>query len=287
MICIKSALLFARSPLKVHIFAENELKKPLEDQLHSWRDSFDQHWTFVVQALSFPAESENEWKKLFKPCAAQRLFLPSAMNDTDAVIYVDIDTLFLSPVDILWDKFNFMNSSQMAALAPESEDFSTGWYNRFARHPYYGPLGLNSGVMLMNLTRFRRFQWELYLVPTYQQYKLNITWGDQDIINIIFHYHADKILVLPCEFNYRPDHCMYMSVCRTVENNGVYVLHGNRGAFINEKQPTFRAFYDSFNEFIPGEKLTSLVELVSAKFDATSPSNCGKMRKFLLKNLEY
>jgi len=69
------------------------------------------------------------------------LIFQSAMNDTDAVIYVDIDTLFLSPVDILWDKFNFMNSSQMAALAPESEDFSTGWYNRFARHPYYGPLG--------------------------------------------------------------------------------------------------------------------------------------------------
>lgn len=30
----------------------------------------------------------------------------------------------------------------MAALAPEHEDPNVGWYNRFARHPYYGPLGM-------------------------------------------------------------------------------------------------------------------------------------------------
>lgn len=34
-----------------------------------------------------------------------------------------------------------MNATQMAALAPEHEDPNTGWYNRFARHPYYGELG--------------------------------------------------------------------------------------------------------------------------------------------------
>lgn len=35
-----------------------------------------------------------------------------------------------------------MNEMHMAALAPEHEDQSTGWYNRFARHPYYGNLGI-------------------------------------------------------------------------------------------------------------------------------------------------
>lgn len=34
-----------------------------------------------------------------------------------------------------------MNSSQLAALAPEHEDPNVGWYNRFARHPFYGKLG--------------------------------------------------------------------------------------------------------------------------------------------------
>ena len=55
--------------------------------------------------------------------------------------------------------------------------------------------GVNSGVMLMNLTRLRKFGWEEYVLPIYKHYKLSITWGDQDIINIIFHYHPGKYCV--------------------------------------------------------------------------------------------
>lgn len=85
-----------------------------------------------------------------------------------------------------------MNQSQMAAMAPEHEDYSAGWYNRFAKHPFVEPLGVNSGVMLMNLTRMRAFDWQSHLAPTYEKYKLEIVWGDQDIINIIFHFNLGK-----------------------------------------------------------------------------------------------
>lgn len=54
-------------------------------------------------------------------------------------------------------------------------------------------IGVNSGVMLMNLTRMRQFGWEEYLAPIYKEFKLKITWGDQDIINIIFHYHPGRL----------------------------------------------------------------------------------------------
>lgn len=30
-------------------------------------------------------------------------------------------------------------------------------------------------------------KWEEILMPLLQKYKLNITWGDQDLLNIIFH----------------------------------------------------------------------------------------------------
>lgn len=49
--------------------------------------------------------------------------------------------------------------------------------------------GLNSGVMLMNLTRMREFDWINRLNPVLEKYRIALTWGDQDIINIIFHYH--------------------------------------------------------------------------------------------------
>lgn len=32
-------------------------------------------------------------------------------------------------------------------------------------------------------------RWEELLMPLLQKYKLNITWGDQDLLNIIFHYN--------------------------------------------------------------------------------------------------
>lgn len=105
------------------------------------------------------------------------------------MIYIDNDVLFLSPPEDVWSFFSKMNSSQIAAMAPEHEDYSAGWYNRFAKHPFVQPLGVNSGVMLMNLTRMRAFRWDKYLQPVLNEYKLEIVWGDQDIINIIFHYH--------------------------------------------------------------------------------------------------
>ncbi|KAG7260802.1 hypothetical protein CRUP_010757 [Coryphaenoides rupestris] len=84
--------------------------------------------------------------------------------------------------------------------APEHEEPARRLVHRFARHPYYGATASNSGVMLMNLTRIRSayfkndmtsvgLRWEELLMPLLQKYKLNITWGDQDLLNIIFHHN--------------------------------------------------------------------------------------------------
>lgn len=35
-------------------------------------------------------------------------------------------------------------------------------------------------------------RWEEILMPLLQKYKLNITWGDQDLLNIIFHHNPGK-----------------------------------------------------------------------------------------------
>lgn len=172
-------------------------------------------FTFEILPLTFPDKHKNEWKNLFKPCAAQRLFLPvlplndsachnknnefffqSLLSHIDSTVYVDTDTLFLSPVSDIWHFFSEFNSTQIAGLSPEHEDRNVGWYNRFAKHPFYGPMGLNSGVMLMNLTRMRKFKWEEYILPLYKEFKLKITWGDQDLINILFYYHPGKFFPL-------------------------------------------------------------------------------------------
>lgn len=39
-----------------------------------------------------------------------------------------------------------------------------------------------------------------------------------------------------------------MSVCKTAEKQGIFVLHGNRGSFHTEKQPAFKAIYSSIEQ---------------------------------------
>ncbi|XP_060535447.1 glucoside xylosyltransferase 2 [Cylas formicarius] len=286
LMMLKSALMFTRKKINFIVLAEDALIESFEEKLREWQSFLNASFSFKILPLHFPKKNASDWKSLFKPCAAQRLFLPTVLRNIDSILYVDTDTLFLTPVEDVWSYFGKFNRSQMAALAPEHEDPNVGWYNRFAKHPYYGKLGVNSGVMLMNLTRMRTFQWEEYVVPIYKKYKLHITWGDQDIINIIFHYHPDKLYVYSCRYNYRPDHCMYTSICKSAERKGVAVLHGSRGFFHSLKQPVFQAVYRAFEEFqLGGDIYNEFYQPLKLYLDLAENTKCGVVRDIFLKNI--
>ncbi len=155
-------------------------------QFSQWPQTVSSRFHYSIYPITFSVGNADEWKKLFKPCAAQRLFLPVGswrclmfflhlfvfhlttltvtkyflwyqviLKDVDSLLYVDTDVLFLRPMDDIWKFLKAFNSTQLAAMAPEHEIPKIGWYSRFARHPFYGVTGVNSGVMLMNLTRIR------------------------------------------------------------------------------------------------------------------------------------
>ncbi|XP_053963599.1 glucoside xylosyltransferase 1 isoform X1 [Anastrepha ludens] len=278
LVMIKSALLFSQfdgGNIHFWIFAENLLRTELNERLNDWRNFI--HFSFEVMPLTFPKQNRKEWQSLFKPCASQRLFLPLLLPEVDSVLYVDTDVIFLSPISDIWKHFQRFNASQFAALTPEHEDENIGWYNRFARHPYYGRMGVNSGVMLMNLTRMRVHKWVSHIVPIYNEYKLRITWGDQDIINVFFYYNPDSLYLLSCEYNYRPDHCMYISVCNaSVE--GIKLLHGNRGYFHSNKQPLFKVVYEAVESYKIGSNPYYYFVLPlnsSLNENAVKETNCG------------
>ncbi|KAL8221357.1 UNVERIFIED_CONTAM: Glucoside xylosyltransferase 1 [Gekko kuhli] len=90
-----------------------------------------------------------------------------------------------------------------------------------------------------------RLRWEEILMPLLKKYKLNITWGDQDLLNIMFFHNPESLFVFPCQWNYRPDHCIYGSNCQQAEKEGIFILHGNRGVYHDHKQPAFRAVYEA------------------------------------------
>ncbi|XP_013872425.1 glucoside xylosyltransferase 1 [Austrofundulus limnaeus] len=294
---IKSAVLFSIGHLHLHIFAEDRLHDNLTQTLESWPGFVRCKYNYNVYSISFPSENAAEWKKLFKPCASQRLFLPLILKDVDSIIYVDSDILFLQPVDHLWAFLSQLDPSQLAAMSPEHEEPRIAWYSRFARHPFYGRTGINSGVMLMNMTRMRStffkndmtavgLRWEELLMPLLQKYKLNITWGDQDLLNIIFHHNPEFLLEFPCKWNYRPDHCIYGSNCASAEEDGVYVLHGNRGVYHDAKQPAFRAVYEAIKQYSFGtDPVASLLHPLGEELQKTTHTYCGKSHTLLTKRL--
>lgn len=195
---LKSALIFRDdfSSVKLHfiVITENRTLDVFQEKLSDWQEIFPKTFDFTVIPTKFPEKNGAIWRNLFKPCAAQRLFLPTILKGIDSLLYMDTDTLFLYPPSEIWSLFKSFNASQLTGLVEEHEDKNVGWYNRFARHPFYGEMGINSGVMLMNLTRMREFQWEKKIFPIYEKFKNKITYGDQDLINILFYYFPGKFL---------------------------------------------------------------------------------------------
>lgn len=274
LVSLKSAVAFSKAPLHLLLFASDASIQPLREQLLRWPTEVLERVTFEVHPVRFPEEKGDKWKKLFQPCASQRLFLPSVLPEEDAVLYVDADVIFVHPPEDLWSLFGAMNDSQLAALVPESEDYATNWYRRFARHPFFEPLGVNSGVMLMNLTRMRAFGWESLMGPLLTKYERNISWGDQDLINIVFHDHPGKLLVLSCKWNFRTDHCMYGPNCLGAT---AALLHGNRNVFQTSREPAFRAVYLAMQQYQLGSSLlTGFLDPLEKGLRKARTTRCGQ-----------
>ena len=290
---LKSATLFTKYNLHFHIFTDKTDDKKFDNELMTWPSYQDRWMMYYIYPAKYPNIIEDDekvdWEELFKPCASLRLFLAQLLPTTDSVIYIDTDILFLKPPEDLWNQFNNFNKRQVVGLAQEcgkGQEFC--WYSKGpkrARHPYVHPYGVNSGVMLMNLTRLRRLNWEKELMSIYKNNRLLLRYGDQDILNIFFNAHPKFLYTIPCEWNYRPDFCYLGNQCNRAVKNGIGILHGCRLSFQKPKvQPEFYAMYEAFKEYSfedsVEDKIVNVTKFVfKKKFSTTS---CGQMMNSIL-----
>lgn len=86
---IKSALLFNHYHDRLYfiIFAEDHLITSFSEKLGDWQTLLPEEFGYQILPLQFPPNN-SEWKTLFKPCAAQRLFLP--VNYDNKELFVDV-----------------------------------------------------------------------------------------------------------------------------------------------------------------------------------------------------
>jgi len=91
-----------------------------------------------------------DFRNLYDPCTAIRLFLDELIPSYDSVLYVDSDIIFLQNVEKLWEEFQEFSPSAWAGFGPDQ-------YGIVFKHlsNFYGNRGLNAGVSFLNLTRMR------------------------------------------------------------------------------------------------------------------------------------
>lgn len=103
---------------------------------------------------------------------------------------------------------------------------------------------------------------------------------------ILFVFFSELVYVYSCEWNYRPDHCMYQNNCQSALHNGVYVIHGNRGVFHNHKQPAFRLTYNIIKDYKFGENIeSSIIERVLTASNNIADRYCKLMVNSFIKNM--
>ena len=73
---LKSTSLLTNRIVQFHIVAEDHLHDELKNIFSEWHTVKSGQVRFKLYSLHFPSgENAEEWKRLFKPCATQRLFL--------------------------------------------------------------------------------------------------------------------------------------------------------------------------------------------------------------------
>jgi len=292
LLTMKSVVLFTNSHVHFHIFTDDKhIKSRTYDSALKLWPAWKEHWLmYTVHPVRYSVNEEKQsWFKQYKPCSAQSLFLANILSDVDLLIYVKPDILFLDAPENLWSRFRDFNRTHVAGLTQECGDgVNTCQYSNTLTYPYVVPYGVSSNIMLMNLTRMRQLKWERHLVDIYTRYKKQLTYGDQDILNIYFATHPNSLFPLECYWNYRPRFCTNNHSCMyEVERAGVSALHRGHERFGNANLGDFFGVFASykFSEEVKEKLLDVLHGRISALQDKYDLMSCGNVLGNVLRHI--
>lgn len=86
---LKSALVFGKRPLRFIVISDYKLIPAFHEKLTEWKQVVNRTFDFIVRPISFPIDKDaKEWRMLFKPCAAQRLFLPVSLIFIEYILFI-------------------------------------------------------------------------------------------------------------------------------------------------------------------------------------------------------
>ena len=165
---------------------------------------------------------------LFKECSTIRLRLPfigGALAAAPGVLYIDFDAIVTCDIESLWEEElrGTLGRAPYAFLAVSEEAPHRGYPTAYRPNPPHGPRhpsafesGLNAGVAAVRLDRWRAVAAEYWGAVAsivkgggYDAFNLTVhgkrglTYGDQDILNILSAQRPEWFATLPLRYNWR------------------------------------------------------------------------------------
>ncbi|KAK4302865.1 hypothetical protein Pmani_025090 [Petrolisthes manimaculis] len=166
-----------------------------------------------------PQLSQQQWR----PCVWAKLFLAESLPNEDAVVYVDTDVVFLGPGEDLWWLLKSLGPQQALALAPEPQ------YQRDQpSRPFAGRVGLNTGMMALNLTRLRQLDGGGLGSAVLRAGMMTPSpRHDQDALNHYLSLNPHLLLEVSSRWNFLPSSCFREAPeCTDCISAGITLLHG-------------------------------------------------------------
>ena len=158
---------------------------------HRGNSLYDLYIEDVNKLIVFPTVGSPDHIGAF---SLVRLFVHRLLPEhLDKVIYLDVDVIINKPIDELWniDIDNYL----LGAVTDYGMEFH--WFHKYFDKQQY----INSGVMLINLNKWRELNVDKYFIDGALKYGKKFEYGDQDTIN--FSLSKELIKLLPIGFNFQ------------------------------------------------------------------------------------
>jgi len=236
---LKSILFYRRNPLQFHFISDKQARKILTHLTSTWKIP-------QVKFRFYNAEDvvdDVSWipnKHYSGVYGLLKLTLPKILPKTlEKVIILDTDVTFATDIGKLWILFeNFDNSQALGLVENQSDWYIPGklWKNH-RPWPALGR-GLNTGVILMDLSKLRKQSWSQTWRTVAENdlvTQLSTSLADQDVLNAVLRRQADLLYPLPCQWNVQmSDNSLSDTLCyHSKHGEPVNVIHFNSPKKLN------------------------------------------------------
>lgn len=188
-VCLISIIKKTKRNIQFHILS-NDISDQSKNMLNSIYKNISYH---KVDVTNYPIPKQSRAASI----VYSKLFLPTILPDLDRVIVLDSDIIVLDDIEKIWDT-NLKDNYVAWVKDPINIKLKSAFHVKKINLKYDY---INSGVLLLNLKKYKEDGIEVKIWEKYKDYKDKISFFDQDMLYICL---SEKCVYIDYIYNYLP-----------------------------------------------------------------------------------